>query len=608
MAEPGTIIAAITLSYSGALLAWATFQDALNYDDASADLVVRLEVERFRLQTWGKNAGLPSSLDAALHPIHTLLGERLRRIETLFSDAAAVTNAFGLSAAESTRIRSEKVHSVLAGMAASMRSVGLKPDMEEKIKELDKPGLAKRVCWTLTSKSKFSTLVAGLETHIDKLNALLTETQRRSVRDDWTRINIVIVGNIPEGQLDFVKQALRQDGTGHAASSSIAPIEQLVEKKAISVRKYIPSASGPRSLQLLNLLDFKLPHNFSAGSRFLAAAYPSILGKVGRGPFLLEKKQYDPDITYQDKELLKARLQRLILLLSSPKSADFRTFRAVGYCNDVNNCCWWLVFHFPISDDTSSISAGSQPLSLSQLFPLPLKPPLEQRLHLASQLSKTLAELYNSGWMHKGIRSSNILFPVAHDDSGSSAIKQLSPEQHQATLSSPFVAGFEYSRQDSEAATIDSGQLLRTITAAIYRHPDYQGAAASGYRTRYDIYAFGLVLLEIALWVPLSTLLDEKVSEEKARKARKQGAPPAVWLSPKMDYFHKAEALELKYRVLGRLNSDLPFRVGSRMCAVIRYCLEQEDSETEEWHPALGFHNNVVMPLEKCMVVFEDEV
>jgi len=28
--------------------------------------------------------------------------------------------------------------------------------------------------------------------------------------------------------------------------------------------------------------------------------------------------------------------------------------------------------------------------------------------------------------------------------------------------------------------------------------------------------------------------------------------------------------------------------------------------QEEEWHPALGFYNHVVVPLEKCAMVLED--
>lgn len=42
----------------------------------------------------------------------------------------------------------------------------------------------------------------------------------------------------------------------------------------------------------------------------------------------------------------------------------------------------------------------------------------------------------------------------------------------------------------------------------MYRHPNYQGEAAQGYKVQYDVYSVGLVLVEIALWMPLGSFLE----------------------------------------------------------------------------------------------------
>jgi hypothetical protein len=74
-----------------------------------------------------------------------------------------------------------------------------------------------------------------------------------------------------------------------------------------------------------------------------------------------------------------------------------------------------------------------------------------------------------------------------------------------------------------------------------------------------------------------------------------------------MTYFHKDEALELQRRVLALLDKEMAFKVGTRYCEVVRWCLAfVQREEEEEWHPALGFYNHVVVPLEKCAMVLED--
>jgi len=102
--------------------------------------------------------------------------------------------------------------------------------------------------------------------------------------------------------------------------------------------------------------------------------------------------------------------------------------------------------------------------------------------------------------------------------------------------------GFNYSRQESEEQTIDKSKLINDSKTFIYRHPAYQGEAAQGYKIHYDIYSFGLVLVEIALWVPLMSFLDGV--EIKSSMSSKSEL--SVSLSSKMTQFHRTEALELQ--------------------------------------------------------------
>ncbi|KAH8816572.1 prion-inhibition and propagation-domain-containing protein [Xylogone sp. PMI_703] len=586
MSDPGTIIAIVTIAYSVAVASWKSFKDALDYSDQSADLVVRLEVERFRFQTWGKNVGLNSgNFDKSLYPIHTLIVERINRINKLFEEAGSVRDSLDLDVSEAAKPRPDRVHSLISGMGTSIRSIGIKLDMDEKPQR--SASFPRRIKWALTSKSRLSDLVTKVESHIDKLNELLTETQKRSLLDDWKKINIVIIGNIPEEQIEFVQQAFGRR-IENGPPDSYAQLDSLLQRKAIKKTGFTPSWSAARSLERRQLDEFELPGDFTSRNRFLARATPAATSTLGPDIFCLEKKEYHQDISVREKAALKTRLDRLILLLSSSKSEDFRVCRAVGYCEDPSSFCWWLIFRFPCSleEEKNFNQLRHQPLNLNLLFSLKeFKPALEQRFELASNLAKTMAELYNSGWMHKGVRSENVLFPTFYEKNVHYSTGQLE------SALSPYIAGFEYSRQDTEAATIDKGRRLTCIDAAIYRHPYYQGEAASGYKVQYDIYSFGLVLVEIAFWVPLKSFLNSKPIREK----------PRVQLSPDMTHFHEEEALELRDRVIYRIDNEMHFRVGSKFRDAVKWCLTfSENSDEDDWHPALGFHNNVIVPLDMC--------
>jgi hypothetical protein len=178
--------------------------------------------------------------------------------------------------------------------------------------------------------------------------------------------------------------------------------------------------------------------------------------------------------------------------------------------------------------------------------------------------------------MHKGINSKNIVFPQ---------IYSMVSVQSFASIQTALVQGFNYSRPLTQAQTIDRGKVLNDLESAIYRHPYYQGEAASGYQIHYDIYSLGLVLLEIALWGPLMDLLAAK---------HRPGKEPPVALSPDMPRFHEAEAVELKRRVMIRVGSELAYRVGTKYKEVVRWCLDLEGPVT-----AIEFYNMVAIPLDE---------
>ncbi len=85
--------------------------------------------------------------------------------------------------------------------------------------------------------------------------------------------------------------------------------------------------------------------------------------------------------------------------------------------------------------------------------------------------------------------------------------------------------------------------------------------------------------------------------ETKSRKSES-----SVSLSSKMTYFHRTEALELQRRVQSRADRELAFRASSTYYEAVKWCLNFSDQSIsgphkEEWHPALEFYNEVVIPL-----------
>ncbi len=659
--EPGTYISIAQIAFQGACYAVKTFRKGLNYNKDAERLVLGLEVERFRLQIWGENAGLApkdgqlATLPGRLLPLCKVLKEYLDQIERLVKDADGLSDRYGLLPTEEPATGSELVRRLVDKMQRSIRTSGIKLESGEKDPSADddaeddeasipnpekrKTTSWKRVRWAVRDLDKFDALVKDLAQRISKLNELMTEAQQRKTQEDYCRVNMIVVGSaVDEASLELIRAAVRGE-------PDTSQVRAAVERKALSVadpeNTSLAVAGGrPRpshvamALPPLALQDFNLPGGFADRTRFLTTKISDTA--VSSTYYLLERKPYDPNISPQDKARLTSRIQRLVMLLRKPKSTDFMTPTAETCIDDPAHSCWWMVLRFPLSIPTgfTSLKPNTAPVSLLTLLNTPkFRPPLEQRLSLARSLCTTLSELYSSSWLHKGVRSDNILFPHA-GVSSHNILKPLdppvlqipapyTPSQTQQILSSSLVCGFEYSRHESEWATIDrarSAEGKEFVATAMYRHPDYQGEAAQGYRVQYDVYSVGLVLVEIALWMPLGSFLDGKPSRSGTGIGIATGVKglalgerraESVILSGDMETFHAPHAGELRKRVLARVENEMAFRVGSRYAEVVKFCLGFADRlEGGEGtrsggveggevglHPAMKFYDHVVVPL-----------
>lgn len=125
---------------------------------------------------------------------------------------------------------------------------------------------------------------------------------------------------------------------------------------------------------------------------------------------------------------------------------------------------------------------------------------LDERVKVAVVISKALMFLHLAGWLHKGIRSDNILF--------------FENEDGVFSCGQPYLAGFEYCRESGENHETEG--VTDDLEWNLYRHPDVQGLPEEALNTpapapqspqkarprfsaRHDIYSFGIILLELGL-------------------------------------------------------------------------------------------------------------
>ncbi|KAI0601705.1 prion-inhibition and propagation-domain-containing protein [Biscogniauxia sp. FL1348] len=186
----------------------------------------------------------------------------------------------------------------------------------------------------------------------------------------------------------------------------------------------------------------------------------------------------------------ETRIVLLARLLSEEMPRDFRAPRCLGYVKTTTypeESKFGLVY-----ERSSGNEADTTLTTLRQLLGNRPKPSITARMSLCSALADCLFSFHAVDWLHKGLKSDNILF------FGSAADEE--------SLSMPYITGYDLSRPSNELDMTE--KPLFDPLNDIYRHPDVQfGEAKNYYHKSHDMYSLGIVLIEIAMWKPIEAIL-----------------------------------------------------------------------------------------------------
>lgn len=161
----------------------------------------------------------------------------------------------------------------------------------------------------------------------------------------------------------------------------------------------------------------------------------------------------------------------------------------------------------------SSESKQTKVRDLRAMFTTMSTPSLGTRMALASTLADSVFYLHAVAWLHKGIRSNNVVFIEKSERSGPNDDEKGVIRGSANILSSPLLSGFDYSRPDlMEESTFHN---VRSPAHDLYCHPDLLQMKAKRSRKAHDMYSLGIVLIEIAFWQPIESVLDVEVRRSR---------------------------------------------------------------------------------------------
>ncbi|KAM0801414.1 hypothetical protein BDR22DRAFT_847355 [Usnea florida] len=197
------------------------------------------------------------------------------------------------------------------------------------------------------------------------------------------------------------------------------------------------------------------------------------------------------------------------------------------------------------------------------------RPSLNNRLGIASALAETVLQLHTAGWLHKGIQADNIL------------VFKSGTEQWDSTddLSSAYLGGYEYARADNPLETTEAPSSK--LYTDLYRHPRSLGQGRASYNKNFDIYSLGCVLLEVAFWLPLPTILLQQLrSQSTQNDASSSTLSSLAILAPEnsAEYYSmiKEKQRLLEERGSGSIRGELEFRMGNAYSKLVMDCLQVE--------------------------------
>jgi hypothetical protein len=216
------------------------------------------------------------------------------------------------------------------------------------------------------------------------------------------------------------------------------------------------------------------------------------IGKIENEYVAVERKSYETDSHGQLETVEMEHIKQLTALLCSHKDSNFKVLQGRGYINDVQNGCFMVIFTIPNHLEP-------QPVSLHELVSQKashLRPQLGDRFKLAYALAESTFLLHSVGWIHKGMRSQNIVFfrkktsETLKDTGG----RSMQPPADSGRLDSEEIVGnYELKLMGFEAARLESETSLRVgdfdVSLNIYRHPERWGTPTQSYTTSHDLYS-----------------------------------------------------------------------------------------------------------------------
>ncbi|KAF8916826.1 hypothetical protein CPB85DRAFT_254194 [Mucidula mucida] len=189
-----------------------------------------------------------------------------------------------------------------------------------------------------------------------------------------------------------------------------------------------------------------------------------------------------------DETQQRRATERMAGVFASPDLPLMHLLSCLGFAENYlpfERC--FLVYQLPSSAHLDEVQLDRVP-TLADALERQTRIALENRFRIGVEIATAVMEIHASGWVHKSIRSDNVLVFVSEEKKGS---------KKDAKVGTAYLVGFEAARpliQGSEQRPESD------IAKRRYQHPERQGGRdtlVKKFDIRHDMYSLGAVLIEI---------------------------------------------------------------------------------------------------------------
>ncbi|KAL4919220.1 prion-inhibition and propagation-domain-containing protein [Aspergillus aurantiobrunneus] len=565
--EPFSAAVGGAQALEGCLKTYQFITTAMNMGSDGYRLVSQLDWEHFRLQQWREYSGLSRnepSVRLNWGYATALLVEQKALLTT--ADKLADTYKLNISEDEiSTQLEGSETDS---GDEFSRWLRRLRPELRSQAIQR-KNSTIRKLRWAGAGRKEVTRIVADLRNVNDRLYFLLDSADRdrnQHVQDHLLR-EIISRCESPNG---------------------IDSVQSVINHQEDSSQRFLAAAAALR--QVLLVISHSRPHGRTSRADVVSSCQPlrqfnyARLKGSSSGPSKgVQIAQYDgKDVVVEWRVVDKPRwdqfekaMQRLAFLLTAIDKNTFHTLSCLGLVASQEAGHIGFVYQVPSCGPETSIRW--QHTSLYDMLSHGESVSLSRRLDIASEMAETLLQIHTAGWLHKGLRSENIIF-----------LSSPAADNSEIVSSKAFLLGFEYSRPDSRSGALLTEPPKGSVLTDLYRHPAARGLNREAYCKQFDMYSLGCLLLELALWKRLIDIVPVSHSHEAALS----GSPSGVSSDLKADM-----PSFLDFGSLDAIKQRISYHAGDLFCCAVTLCFTSSQNSN---YDNLNVQHQVLETLRSC--------